>query len=437
MQKFFLYLFAALLVFVSYDVYLADTVTIKLNSIFIYKGFGINSLNVYNIVLILYLALTYFKYKPAFIAFKGFQLFFFIVTLLCLFLNVANPNNYEIRAIFFSIDQYIILIIIIIFSVLNEEQFFDFIKSLFTAISIFLIIRAIILLVLWSVGKGQKGFFGVNSSVTESDTLITYYLFQSVFFMLFLIYKRTKYILVWGLFFLIQLFSYRRTNMLNSMIFVVFMYIIYSFFVKPDLNKVINVILIFSTIVLISIPIYNQLPLKQRIWVDRYLSAIPGFETNIKAKGLDDSGHWEQTTKTSNQILSGKFKFWGIGEGQWNKKKLQGQTSAVHNIFAASWFYNGFHYFIYVLIIYFINIFLFFKFLFQILFQNRRDTLTFFKLGLSITMLLYLVGMFFAMLWFFEHHRIGIFWIIILFFLAKVNNLSVFNSEENESIVVH
>jgi len=157
-----------------------------------------------------------------------------------------------------------------------------------------------------------------------------------------------------------------------------------------------------------------NLPPKYEIYILRFVSAIPGFgEKN--SKEFNDSGHWEQTTETFYNAFR-DLGFWGIGYGKSSQAYLQGQTSVVHNVYAAAWLFYGFYMVMFILIIILLVLF---KSINIFLFKKLKNFNTLIQFAISLYLLAWFAVISTNPLMTFNQPKMEIFWVTLLAVLFR------------------
>lgn len=346
-------IFSAILVFASITIYRMSSNTLLLNKIFI-QGFGRShffSLFEITFIIMAFLLLVKFRVKKE--SHSNISKIVFFLIVLTFILKMLNPNNDSNNPIlgmpFFSDISNFTFILLAFFSLfLDEKSYMIFLRKLFYYIGIILTIRVLYLFLLFGIRKGYCGF-GVNSSSGESDLLFLIAFYQIAFFVLYLICKNKKYLVLWLVYLLFQIFSYRRSALAVALFANVLSYILILLKGKGLRTKLIliaGIILIYG--VINNFEKFN-LPYKYERYVLRFVSAIPGMALEEKGE-FSDSGHWEQTSETFYSAFK-NLGFWGTGYG--NIAELEGASKGyhIHNVYAATWAQHGLFMLIFYIII--------------------------------------------------------------------------------------
>jgi len=255
------------------------------------------------------------------------------------------------------------------------------------------------------MGKGNYAF-GANSTLTEGDTLFIIAFFQIAFFVLYLINKERKYLILWLIYLLFLIFSYRRSALGVALSANVLCYLLIVLKKKGIKNKIIlvlGIVLIYG--VLSNVEQFN-LPYKYERYILRFVSAIPGM--NLSDSGeFTDSGHWEQTSKTFYSAFQ-NLGFWGVGYGRSYDVYLAGQSSVIHNVYAATWAQHGLYMLLFYLFIIFIVLFTTLKlFLYEKIHNNNYYII---KISLCIFLLMWFAVLITNPLIIAETFKMQVFW---------------------------
>ncbi|HRU92724.1 MAG TPA: hypothetical protein P5268_06810, partial [Candidatus Marinimicrobia bacterium] len=208
-------LFSFIFVFGSIDTYRSLDSTLKFNRLFI-QGFGHpHFFSLFEIVFIFLLFLIVMEFGIKWESSSNISRLLFFMVVLTFALKMLNPNNEPDNPIlgmplFSDISNYTFILLAGFSLFLDDKVYIVFIKKLFYYVGIILSLRVFYLFLLWLMGKGNY-YFGANSTTNESDTLYIIAFFQIAFFALYLINKERKYLILWLVFLLFQIFSYRRS----------------------------------------------------------------------------------------------------------------------------------------------------------------------------------------------------------------------------------
>lgn len=425
--KFLMLMFSAIFVFASIDTYLALDSTLKLNSIFIIGLINDHFFSILELVIIVLVILFLVRYNKRRGSSKLSKILFFLI-LVCFTLKMLNPNNDTKNPILgmpllSDISNYSFIILAYFSLFIDNNIYVQFIKKITCYIGIILTFRIVILYILWFMGRGNYSF-GANSTITESDTLFLIAFFQIVFFALYLINKKKKYFILWLVYLLFQIFSYRRSALAVALSANVLSYIFILIKGKSLRNKLIlilGVVLFFGAINNIE---KIKLPTKYENYVLRFISAIPGMASENNPE-FSDSGHWKETSKT---FYSAKkyLGFWGYGYRQSYDidMYLEGQSAVIHNAYIATWAKHG----VYMLIFYLFIVFLIFYSLFKLFFIEKIHNDNYYILKISLT--------FFLLMWFgvlitnplfiIESIKMEVFWFSILTLMIRLSKKNIF-----------
>jgi len=361
--KLIMIIFSFIFVFASIDTYRSLDSTIFFNKIFL-RGVGHEHFfSLFEIVFIfmVFLILMKFRVKGESSSNISKIVFFFVV--LTFILKMLNPNNDPSNPIlgmplFSDISNYSFILLVYFSLFLDEKVYMVFLKKIFYYVGVILAIRVFYLFLLWLMGKGNYAF-GANSTLNEGDTLYIVAFYQIAFFALYLIYKKKKYLVLWLVYLLFQIFSYRRSALGVALSANVLLYV---FILLREKNLRSKLILI-AGIILIYGAINNidkiNLPAKYEDYVLRFISAIPGMSAE-KQGVYTDSGHWEQTSETFYSAIN-TLGFWGEGYGKIPYLEGAYLGYLIHNVYAATWAQHGIYMLVFYLLIIAIVLYKFFK----------------------------------------------------------------------------
>ncbi len=413
-------LFSFIFVFASIAIYRMLSSTLLLNKIFIQGFIHSHFFSLFEIIFIIMVFLLLMKFRVKKESHSNISKIVFILILLTFILKMLNPNNDSNNPILgmplFSDISNFTFILLAYFSLFQDEKvYMIFLRKLFYYIGVILTIRVFYLFFLFGTGKGYYGF-GVNSTLGESDLLFIIAFYQIALFALFLIYKKKKYLVLWLVYLLFQIFSYRRSALGVALSANVLCYIFILLKGKGIKNKA---ILIFG-IVLFYGAINNienfNLPFKYEQYISRFTSAIPGMALEQKGQ-FTDSGHWEQTTATLYYAAK-DLGFWGHGYGKSYSLYLEGQSSAIHNVYAATWAQHGIYMLLFYLLIIGIVLYNILKlFLFENII-NKNDYIL--KISICSFLLMWFGVLVTNPLAMVETFKMQVFWFTLLTILIKV-----------------
>lgn len=374
--KLLLLIFSLIMIFVSVNSYIFTPTAEKLNKIFFLSiGFA-HFFSVLDLLVILISMLLIMEFRLNYSRTSKTAKFVFAFAIICYVLKMVNPNNSSANPIFglplFSdISNYTYLLFLGTILFISNGSFVVFIKKLFPIISAIVIIRCIILFGLWLAGKGNYLFWGVNSILLETDTLLIFAFFQNIFFVLYLIKNQKKYLICWGILLLIQIMSFRRSAFYVAFLTNIAIYAIYYIRGLHIIKK--GIVTIFFILILFLLP--NILGLISGTTAGFYLNRYLGIFYGPGATGYEsDSGHFLQSRLTTESVIRG-VGFWGEGYG--SRVFLEGACKGylIHNIYASLWARYG----VYMVVYYFTLFLVAFGQLIGIL-KNLRN----FNLGFSL-----------------------------------------------------
>jgi len=351
--KLVMIIFSLIFVFASIDTYRSLDSTIFLNKIFL-RGVGNEHFfSLFEIVFIFMVFLISMKFRVNIKSSSNISKTLFFIVILTFILKMLNPNNDSNNPILgmpllSDVSNYTFILLAYFSLFLDDKVYMIFLKKILYYVSIILTVRVFYLFILWFMGKGNYAF-GANSTLNEGDTLFIVAFFQIAFFALYLINKEKKYLILWIVYLLFQIFSYRRSALAVALSANALSYIFILLKGKGIKGKVI----LISGIILFYGAINNiekfNLPSKYERYVLRFISAIPGMSYGKQGE-FTDSGHWEQTSETFYSAIN-TLGFWGHGYGKSYNIYLKGQSAVIHNVYAATWAQHGIFMLIFYLLI--------------------------------------------------------------------------------------
>jgi hypothetical protein len=415
--------FCLIFVFASVDLYRSTDLTMSLNKLFIAGSTkaGISVLD--GVVILLSLALMS-QYGVDFRSARSILKVIFVSAVICWLLNLLNPNDRSPDKllglpVFAEFGAYPYLLFMFTVFFMNGSAFTVFARRVFLVSSGCLVLRAVILLVLWAQGAGNRAFFGINSVLTEGDSLFIFAFFQSVFFALFLLNHKKTALIAWLLTVAIQVFSYRRSGLFQGMIVnagTLTLHILFS----PNRRSRLRGAVAGALIVLVGYAVTTSLVSPEV--VDNYLARYLGiFTESSTTPSASDSGHLDET-KTTMLYAVQRMEFWGFGYGDPSRVSIPGATQRqyIHNVYAAVWWHHGMYMFLFFLMLLVTGVIS----LVVVLMQRLRHDWP--VVLLTATFLLYFVSL--TISWLFdpiamaEALRMRLMWVFILAFAFKLTN---------------
>lgn len=416
----FLLMLAFIFTFASIDTWTAMKSTIVLHDLFLMGFMKPQFFSLFEIVLIIVIVLSMKKYSWSYYPAPKILKVIFWLACVSYFLKMLNPNNNSNHPIlgmplFSDVSNYTFLLLIYFSFFLRKDGYIAFVTRFFYYTSFIMTIRIIYLFVMWGVGKGNY-FIGVNATLLEGDTLFFIACLQVIFFALFLIKREKKYLFLWILYLLFQGFSFRRSGLGVVLLSNTLIYILYLLKGKGVRRKLILVTSIFFIFFGVGNIDKLSLPDKYEIYILRFVSAIPGMSQE-KTGLFNDSGHWQQTSLTIHYALQ-TLGFWGHGYGKSETLHLRGQSSAIHNVYAAAWAFYGFYMLLFYLIIIFVVLL---KFLNIFIFEHGTNTSTYLlQLSIAIFLLMWFAVLSTNPLIIIDEIKMEVFWVTLFAVLMRI-----------------
>ncbi len=270
----------------------------------------------------------------------------FIFSILSFIFLMINPNNSTNNPIFgmplFSdVSNYSHLIFLTaIFFVKFDDAFVIFLKKFTRTVLILILIWSFYLFILWIMGKGNYGFFGINSILTEDDTLFIIGFAQVIFLTLYLI-KREKYFLLSSIFlFIVQILSFRRSGLFVTILASSTVLLIYYVKYVSTTKKVTTFVLAAITGLSLSGIFFNYNPTSN---LQFYFYRFFGMFMQGPATSLmdTDSGHFVHSEWVFDEAVR-RLGFWGLGYSEETGSIVyQAGIHGVHNAYVAMWLSRG------------------------------------------------------------------------------------------------
>lgn len=412
-------------VFASVDQYKATPLTLYLNELFISGRSELkNYISVFDVVVLIFSLVVLSKYGVSYRSARTILKVIFLSAVVCWLLNMLNPNdrsrvNFGGLPLISEFAAYPFLVFMFTVFFMEAKGFTVLSRRLFLVLSWCFVLRAVILLILWARGDGNRSFFGINSTLTEGDSLLIFAFFQSVFFALILLKRSPAALMAWLLTLAIQVLSYRRSALFVAVIANVGTLALHIFFSPNGKNRLLGVVAVFlivlmgyaTTTFLVSPDIIDE-------YSSRYLGI---FDDSAASPRAGDSGHFQQTWTTLRYAVQ-KMDFWGFGYGDPSRINIPGAYSRlhVHNVYAAAWLYHGIYMFLFYSMLLVTGIISFIVLLVK---RFRHDSAYVLLTG---TVLLYFVSL--TIVWFFNpiamaaSLRMRLLWVFVIAFVFKISS---------------
>ena len=417
-------LFSSIFVFAGITPYPEPKYVFLLNKIFIQGFLHSSFFSIFEIVFIILALILLLRFGSRYNNASSISKFIFIFIIINFILKMINPNNDTSNPIlgiplFSDISNFSFILLAYFSLFLEEKAYIFFLKKLFYYIGVILTIRVFFLFFMFVIGKGFQGL-GANSTSGESDLLFLIAFYQIVFFVLYLIYKKKKYLILCIIYFLFQVLSYRRSALAVALFANAFTYIFILLREKGVKNKTLLVLgVIFIFLAINNIEKFN-LPLKYQNYILRFTSAIPGMAIS-ETGDFNDSGHLEQTKTTFSSAIK-SLGFWGKGYGRSRFIYLSGQSLVIHNPYAATWITYGLYMLFFYVFLFLILLYYFFRLLF-VKYKNWNHFLL--KLSLTVFLIMFFIVISTNGLMDLEHIKMEMFWFTPLTLLLRLNDKNI------------
>ena len=272
------------------------------------------------------------------------ELYLYLSTIIYFLFIMINPNNHTDNPILglpllSEISYYTHFLFLAAFLFIKKDIFIIFVGKFIKIIMIVSIIWAAILFILWLFGKGNYSLFGIRSVLTEEDTLFIFSFVQLIFLLQYYLYKRIRYLIIWGFLMFFLILSFRRSCVMISFLTSFSLIILYNISIKHKLNKIVVFFMSFFLLVFLVIP-FIATSFNVDIYVSRYIGeyiSIPGIDFN---EDVSRNKHIEQANYGLSLMIK-RLSFWGNGLGSSYTKYDYGNTG-IHNAYFQIWDQYGF-----------------------------------------------------------------------------------------------
>ena len=415
--------FCLIFVFTSVDLYKSTPLTVSLNKMFLEGATKVGISVLDGIVLILSLTLLS-RYGADFRSARLILKVIFVSAVICWLLNLLNPNDRSVDKVMglpllaeFAAYPYLLFMFTVFF--MKKKTFAVFARRIFLVSSWCLVLRSVILLAQWARGEGNRAFFGINSVLTEGDSLFIFALFQSVFFAVFLLTHRRAALVAWLLTVAIQVFSYRRSALFLGLIVnagTLTLHILSA----PNRRSRLRGAMAGAIVALLGYAVVTFVVSPEVVdqYLSRYLGMFAGASTD---PSVSDSGHFNETSTTMLYAFQ-RMEFWGFGYGDPSRVAIPGATQRqyIHNVYAAVWWHHGMYMFLFFLMLLLTGVF---SLVVLLMHHARHEWPVVLVTG---TVLLYFVAL--SISWLFdpiamaEALRMRLMWVFMLAFVFKTTD---------------
>jgi len=353
-----IFFFCGIFIFASHDGNNASDYTKQLTNLFL-SGIILHSrfFSIFDFLLIFIsiwiITEVGIKYGAATKSEKFLVLFAYIY----LIANLFNPNNSETNysvlglPLLVNVSSYTSLLFLTsIYLIKDNKEFALLLKKIVPMILSFAVIRAVFQLILYVFGMGNDNFFGVKSALTEDDTLLILILSQNIFLALFLSYRRNKYLIFSLILFLVQLLSFRRTNLFIAIFSFSIIIIAYYIINRKKRGMFLFYFFVLSIVLLIFIQSQDELNFLDNQYFKRYFGMFY-LPQSSKLTYEADSGHFEHLQLIFYQFLQSDIFFWGFGfQPKFDPETIISTGNVgIHNAYIDGWVQWGILFFIYML----------------------------------------------------------------------------------------
>lgn len=342
-----------------------------------------------------------------------------------------NPNNSTSNSIFdflsIRISRTMIFLPIGFFVLisLNRKNYSFFIYNFFK-IGLFVgLTKACLDLLTFITKSGVINYYGRYITTFGGDVQIWFSILSIATFTIFLHLKKKKYLIFSVIFLLCLLFSYQRTALLISAFYNLSFYVIYQYQYKIKLNR----LFVFLIVIFLSIIYLFPIVLNTNYGKDLYLRYFSVFkiigitiENKPSLPEYSDSGHIQQSTSATEFLLKNYNNFWGGGINRRNERYLyiEGQSGGgVHNNIVSMWQYFGIPGVAFLVLIFLLNLYYFFK---TILNRQKLNFNSYVTFAVSYYFIIRIIAGWFSGDFFFMYYQICLQYIILLS-LFKISNV--------------
>ncbi|MDD5570028.1 MAG: O-antigen ligase [Bacteroidales bacterium] len=391
-----------------------------------------HNITFFEIILYLIVMFLLFTFRSYYVYNKFFLRFYFFSVLIVI-ISFLNPNNSFDKLKYLITDEPRMLLFYLLFlytfAFLRKDILAVLLKKTFNIGGYIVVLIAVYILINFILGNGIE-YIGGKTTLPHAEILNSMIIFQGLFFLHYLIYKKNKFLYFSILMAFIVFLSSRRTPVFVMIIFNV----ILLFYVnKLNINKTFRIIISTVLILFAAVFTMKSLGIDIQYHFSRITSIInidTGSNELNNEKYMDDAGHFTQTRETFSTMFHDiANRFWGAGMRN-EMNYVEGQSGYIHNNFVVVWSIYGFHMSI---------------FIFCVLFAFLRNSVLFFikpltKLNLfKVTVLsvfsLIIIGDAFTGEYFFKHYvYVTQFVLVLCIFKIDETNIEYILPSEKETL---
>jgi len=343
----------------------------------------------------------------------------FIFAILTYIFRMANPNAETVNPVFglplFSnINEYTFLFLLLVLVSLQGNLKTNVLEKIFRYVLIFSLIRSIILLILYFTNSITTVRWDSYSVILdEPDNQFLFSFLGAMAFSFYLVTKRKKYFYVSTMLLGIVFMSVQRSTFLPGFISIFFVLLV------SIIKKIPTIFGKSITIIILGFMLFEftmiQFPeSKLAFATNRYMGAVVQ-SMNAKSKAFSDTGHFEQSALTIASVLQDSPLF-GVGYGNFDNLYLYGQTTNIHNAYAAIWAHHG----IFSLLFYLFFLYIIVKCSFRFIRTIDKTNYSYYLPKIAASF--YLVG-YFSIAWFtpegiLNEFRFQVFWMLIFTYIT-------------------
>jgi len=299
---------------------------------------------------------------------------FIVITTVFVIVALLNPYNHLkaglLSFLLFKLTASTIFgaILSIVILTLRNVDFEDLAKKFFIILLFAATCKASLDIFVFISGYAPRNLFYRKVTTIGGDILIWLAILHTMTFALFLYTKKKLLLIPIMLIFVTMVFSYQRTAILISAIFDLVFYALFTLLLSKKMGIFFRNLALGFFLVIISFYLLTITNVGQEL-ILRYGSAIEFtgliyLPDNIRSSEYSDSGHLEQSLKTTQFFLENSDLFWGGGLNRRNENYLQieGQSyGGVHNNIVAMWQYFGMPGVFYYLFLFIYFLYFFFR----------------------------------------------------------------------------
>ena len=338
--KYLIFIFSILFAFTSVTYSISQTYSTRiLNKLFhdgIFYGRGFS---IFDLVVIFISVSIIMRIRINFSKQRWQEKSIYVASILYIIFITINPNNYSLFA---GIPDNITFLLFLHAFILikDNEQYIHIISKLIKVLSLLFLIRAIMLIFWELLGLGASELWGFSSALMEDDSLYIFSFIGIIFLLNYFFSRKKKYLIYWGIIFMLQLLSFRRAGLFLILLPSLFIFTFYYIRYIRSYNKLVIVLFLLTIIYLLFTGIVPFSDTMKVHFYRNFGAFIPESIAYIPAYDFVENLHADQAQYAIN-IAIDVLDFWGKGYGPQELDQIDYAGKGIHNAFVQVWMRYG------------------------------------------------------------------------------------------------